>query len=117
MQTATKRTGSAGNRDQMKKAYEYNVEAKIVTICAFHARKSQLEARAAREHPDAPVSHGICEVCAERVRLQALEPRKAWIAPKRPSKAWLADAQAEIAAVNEAARKPNHNETIPPDPG
>jgi len=65
----------------MKTAYEYNASSGIVTICAFHPLKSLLETRARKEHPDALVSHGICEVCLERVCREATEPRQAWLEP------------------------------------
>lgn len=89
--------------------YRFDKLKGVVRICAWHQNASQLEAKAAQEHPGCPVTHGICRECAQRVRQEAAQPRAAWLAPIPNPHAlalveWVEDARQEIAMLQDAIK-------------
>lgn len=55
----------------MKRAYEFDKDRNLVTICTYHTNAyglSRIEAQARKTHPGAVISHGICDQCIQRER-------------------------------------------------
>ncbi len=83
---------------------EFDENTGLVRVCSFHPNASDLEVQASRDHPEALISHGICDECRSRVLFTLNEPRSGWLPEKPPEMtiAWIEDAREEIRACYSA---------------
>ncbi len=46
--------------------YIVDLHREIVVICCYCPNKAEMEAKAEKEWPDLPISHGVCSDCLQK---------------------------------------------------